>query len=437
MSDRRTLTLTAATVTVIANMIGTGVFTTTGLMAGMGAANGDILLAWLLGGLVALCGVLCYGEVGANLPHSGGEYYYLSRLLHPSLGFMSGAVSLVVGFAGPIAASAIAMNLYIETVFPKWPVSAMAALIVLVLSLLHGLDLHLGSRFQNLITGVNLLLIAIFIGSVFFATSGGNKTAAFELHPSFLMSPPFAVVLVFVAFAYSGWNSAAYIGTELKAPERTLPRSLLTGTALVAVVYALLNLAYLRVVPTSQLAGVEQVGHAVALKLWGNDIAGMVAMLIALTLFCQVSAMLMVGPRIVEAMARDGFLPSALSRLNSKRVPSRAVALQALLAAALALTPSFAGLLVYIAFTLNIFSALTVISLFRLRREGRSRIKICVGYPLTPLIYLAFTLWMTVWSIKEEPLASLAGLGTLVAGFILYLLRAKQARIGGALPLLD
>jgi APA family basic amino acid/polyamine antiporter len=418
-------------------MIGTGVFTTTGLMAGMGAANGDILLAWVLGGLVALCGALCYGEVGANLPHSGGEYYYLSRLLHPSLGFMSGAVSLVVGFAGPIAASAIAMNLYIETVFPNWPVSIMAALIVLFLSLLHGLDLHLGSRFQNLITGVNLLLIATFIGSVFFATSGANRTAAFQLHPGFLMSPPFAVVLVFVAFAYSGWNSAAYIGTELKAPERTLPRSLLTGTALVAILYVLLNVSYLLVVPTSQLAGVEQVGHAVALKLWGSRIAGMVAMLIALTLFCQVSAMLMVGPRIVEAMARDGFLPSALSRLNSKHVPSRAVALQAILAAALALTPSFAGLLVYIAFTLNIFSALTVVSLFRLRREGRSRIKICVGYPVTPILYLAFTLWMTVWSIKEQPIASLAGLGTLVAGFILYLLRAKQARIGGALPLLD
>ena len=147
--------------------------------------------------------------------------------------------------------------------------------------------------------------------------------------------------------------------------------------------------------------------------------------------------MLMVGPRIVEAMARDGFLSSALSKLNRKRVPSLAVALQGVLAAALALTPSFSGLLVYIAFTLNIFSALTVISLFRLRREGRSRVRICVGYPVTPIIYLAFTLWMTVWSIKEEPVASLAGLGTLAAGFILYLVRAKQARLEGALPLID
>jgi len=437
VSDRRTLTLTAASVTVVANMIGTGVFTTTGLMAGMGAASGDILLGWLLGGLFALCGALCYGEVGANLPHSGGEYYYLSRLLHPSLGFMSGAVSLVVGFAGPIAASAIALNLYVQTVFPGWPVSVMAALTVLVLALFHGLDLHLGSRFQTVITVVKVVLIVVFIGSVLFAASGSSEKAVFQVHPHFLLSPSFAVVLVFVAFAYSGWNATSYIGTELKNPERTLPRSLLLGTTLVTVLYVLLNLSYLLIVPARELTGVEQVGHVVALKLWGGEIAGMVSMLIALTLLCPISSMLMVGPRIVEAMARDGFMPASLSRLNGRRVPSRAVALQAGLAALLALTPSFGGLLVYIAFTLNIFSGLTVISLFRLRREGRARIKVCVGYPLTPIIYLAFTLWMTVWSIREEPVASLAGVATLLAGFILYILRAKQARLEGALPLLD
>jgi APA family basic amino acid/polyamine antiporter len=437
VSDRRTLTLTTATVTVVASMIGTGIFTTTGLMAGMGAGSGDIILGWLLGGFVALCGALCYGEVGANLPHSGGEYYYLSRLLHPSLGFMSGVVSLVVGFAGPIAASAIVLNLYVATVVPRWPVSAMAAVTVLVLASFHGLDLHIGRRFQIILTIVMLALIVVFVGSVFLEAPSGSERTVFDVHPDFLLSPSFAVVLVFVAFAYSGWNATAYIGTELKAPERTLPRSLLLGTTVVTVLYVLLNLAYLLAVPAAELAGVEQVGHAVAQKLWGADIAGMVSMLIALTLLCPISCTLMVGPRIVEAMARDGFLPSALKHLNGRRVPSRAVALQATLAALLALTPSFGGLLVYIAFTLNIFSALTVISLFRLRREGRARIKVCVGYPLTPMIYLAFTLWMTVWSIKEQPIASLAGVGTLLAGFILYLVRAKQARLEGALPLLD
>jgi basic amino acid/polyamine antiporter, APA family len=422
------LTLTAASVTVVANMIGTGVFTTTGLMAGMGASSGDILLAWLMGGLIALCGALCYGEVGANLPHSGGEYYYLSRLLHPAVGFMSGAVSLVVGFAAPIAASAIALNLYVATVVPKWPVPQMAALTIIVLSLLHGLDLHIGSRFQTAITCVKVTLIVVFIGGVFL-TAPSAPSDLLEIQPGFLLSAPFAVVLVFVAFAYAGWNAAAYIGTELRTPQRTLPRSLLIGTTLVTLLYILLNLSYLLVVPTSQLKGIEQVGYLVAMKLWGTGVADIVSMLIALTLLCPISAMLMVGPRIAEAMSRDGFLHQGLSRLNRRNVPSRAVGLQALLAAVIALTSSFGSLLIYIGFTLNIFAALTVISLFRLRRENRAQVRVCVGYPVTPIIFLAFTLWMTVWSISEQPKATLAGVATLAVGFVLYLFRARQARL--------
>jgi APA family basic amino acid/polyamine antiporter len=437
VSDRRTLTLTAATVTVIANMIGTGVFTTTGLMAERGAGSGDILLGWLLGGVIALCGALCYGEVGANLPHSGGEYYYLSRLLHPSLGFMSGGVSLIVGFAAPIAATSILLNLYLQTVIPQWPVSLMAALTVIGLSLFHGLNLRLGSRFQTTLTGITLGLIVIFIVALFWSAPAGPHTELRQLDTHFLLSPAFAVALVFVAFAYTGWNAAAYIGTELGSPERTLPRSLLLGTSLVTVLYVLLNLGYLLIVPAKELAGVEQVAYVVSQKVWGTRTAGAVSMLISLNLLGPISAMLMVGARIAEAMARDGFLPQWLGRLNHKNVPSRAVALQTLLAAALALTPSFGDLLLYIAFTLNIFSALTVISLFRLRREGRARIKICVGYPITPMIYLAFTLWMTVWSIKEKPMASLAGLATLAVGFVIYLVRAKRAKLNMAADFAD
>ena len=151
-------------------------------------------------------------------------------------------------------------------------------------------------------------------------------------------------------------------------------------------------------------------------------------MLIALTLLCPISAMLMVGPRIAEAMARDGFLPGGLGALNSRKVPSRAVALQAGLAAVLALLSSLGDLLVYIGFTLNIFAALTVVSLFVLRRENRAHVKVCIGYPFTPIIFLLFTLWMTIWSIQEERNATLAGFATLAIGFLLYLLRARQAR---------
>jgi len=410
-------------------MIGTGVFTTTGLMAQNGAGGGDILVAWMLGGLIALCGALCYGEVGANLPHSGGEYYYLSRLIHPSLGFISGTVSVVVGFAAPIAASAMAMNIYLATVIPGWPVRSMAAAVIIALALLHAREVHIGSRFQTFITVTKVVLILTFIAAVFLAFPRGDHSDLVQLNSGFLMSAPFAVVLVFVSFAYAGWNAAAYIATELQAPARTLPRSLLLGTVIVTILYFLLNLSYLLVVPAKSLSGVDQVGFVVASKLWGANTGGFVSMLIALTLLCPISSMLMVGPRIAEAMARDGFLPQWLARLNHRNVPARAIALQAGIAALIAVTFSFDTLLIYIAFTLNIFSALTVLSLFRLRREGRARVKICVGYPVTPLIFLGFTIWMTVWSIKEQPAAAWAGAITLASGFVLYLFRAKQVRL--------
>jgi basic amino acid/polyamine antiporter, APA family len=422
--DRRVLTLVPASATVIGSMIGTGVFTTTGLMVGMGSAGGDIVLAWLLGGLVALCGALCYGEVGANLPESGGEYYYLSRLLHPSVGFMSGCVSLVVGFAAPIAAAAIAMNLYLARVISGWPVPIMAAVTILLVSLLHAYDLRIGSRFQTAITVLKVVLVLAFIFGVILGTrnvAGG----AFSFNSSFLMSSPFAVVLVFVSFAYSGWNAAAYIGTELRDPERTLPWSLLLGTGIVTALYMLLNVAYVISGPLSDLSGVDEVGYVVGTRLWGATGGSIVSVLIALTLVCPLSAYLMIGPRVAEAMAKDGFLPGAFAQLNARSVPAFAVILQTLLAMLIAVTSSFGPLLIYIGFTLNIFAALTVVSLFRLRREGRSKYKICIGYPFTPLVFLGFAVWMTVWSIQSQPLATLAGLGTLLLAFLAYLLRAR------------
>jgi basic amino acid/polyamine antiporter, APA family len=423
--DRRVLTLVPASATVIGSMIGTGVFTTTGLMVGMGSAGGDIVLAWMLGGIVALCGALCYGEVGANLPESGGEYYYLSRLLHPSLGFMSGCISLVVGFAAPIAAAAIAMNLYLARVIAGWPVPIMAAGTILLLALLHAYDVPIGSRFQTAITVLKVLLILAFIFGVLWGTSNSGGSA-FAFNSDFLTSPSFAVVLVFVSFAYSGWNAAAYIGTELRQPERTLPWSLLVGTGIVTALYVLLNVSYLISAPLSVLSGVEEVGHVVGTRLWGASGGNFVSLLIALTLVCPISAMLMIGPRVAEAMAKDGFLPASFAQLSRRNVPAQAVALQTVLAMLIAVTSSFGPLLIYIGFTLNIFAALTVVSLFLLRRSGRSTYKVCVGYPFTPLVFLGFAVWMTVWSIRSQPKATLAGLGTLLVAFLAYTWRSRK-----------
>jgi APA family basic amino acid/polyamine antiporter len=411
-STRRLLTLIPASSIVISSMIGTGIFTTTGLMVAMGAGGGDILLAWLLGGIVAVCGALCYGEIGANLPGSGGEYYYLSRLLHPSLGVISGWVSLVVGFAAPIAASAMAMHLYVARIVPGWPVRSMAVLTILLMSILHSLDVRLGGRVQSGLIAVQvILLLAFIVGALLRSSqSAGSFT---QFNPSFWSSSAFAVVLIFVSFAYSGWNAAAYVGGEIRTPEKTLPRSLLLGTGIVAALYVLVNFSYLSAAPLAQLSGVKEVAHAAGQRLWGTTGGDLVSALIALTLISPVSAYVMIGPRVLEAMSSDGFMPRSFSRLNRRNVPATAVFVQAALAAIIAATSSFGPLLIYIGFTLTIFAALTVLSLFRLRRRAGIK-RVCVGYPVTPLIFLAFALWATVWSIRSQPVPTLAALATLL-----------------------
>ena len=418
-SSRRILTLIPASAIVVSSMIGTGIFTTTGLMIAMGAGTGDILLAWLLGGIVALCGALCYGEIGANLPRSGGEYYYLSRLLHPSLGVISGWVSLVVGFAAPIAASAMAMHLYVARIVPGWPVRSMAVLTILLLSILHSFDVGLGGRVQSGLIAVQvILLLGFIIGAL--VRSDQNAGSLTQFTPSFWSSSAFAVELIFVSFAYSGWNAAAYIGGEIRKPETTLPRSLLLGTGAVAVLYVLVNISYLSAVPIAQLSGVKEVAHDVGQRLWGTTGGNLLSALIALTLISPVSAYVMIGPRVLEAMSSDGFMPRSFSRLNRRQVPATAVFVQAALAALIAVTSSFGPLLIYIGFTLTIFAALTVASLFGLR--GRPDIKrVCIGYPVTPLIFLAFALWATVWSIRSQPVPTLAALATLLVAYAAHI----------------
>ena len=421
---RRTLGLLPATAIVVSSMVGTGIFTTTGIMVSMGARSGDILVAWLVGGVVALCGALCYGEVGANFPESGGEYHYLSRLLHPSVGFIAGWVSMIVGFAAPTAAAAMAMHLYLESILPGWPVRTMAAATILLLSLLHGYDLRLGSRVQTTLIAIRLALVLLFAVMVLRTGSEGGDPVTFD--PSFWTTSSFAVVLILVSFSYSGWNAAAYIGSDVLQPERNLFRSLLYGTVAVTGVYLLVNIAYVRSIPLDTLSGVEEVASVVATAVLGSTTGNLLSVLIALTLVAPISAMILTGPRVAEAMARDGFLPAPFGRLSRRKVPSIAVFFQAALASAIIMTSSFVTLLIYIGFTLSIFSGLTVIGLIRLRLAGGSRHRLCIGYPLPAVVYLVFTGAVTVWSIWSQPTSALAGGATVAVGYIAYLWNTRR-----------
>jgi APA family basic amino acid/polyamine antiporter len=424
--NRRVVKTPACVALVISTMVGTGIFTTTGLMAGMGARGGDILLAWLIGGILALCGSLCYGELGANMPESGGEYHYIHRLLHPSLGFLSGWVSIIVGFAAPIAAVTMAMHIYLAQVITGWPIRLMTVLTIIILSLLHAYDLRLGARLQIGFLILKIVLICAFIAGVLITGPGADPLVLTDITPSFWFQSSYAVILIYVAFAYSGWNAAAYIGAEIANPAKVLPRSLILGTLIVTGLYLLINYAYFSAVPLETLINVESIAHIVGTSLWGSRGGVVVSLLIAAGLVATTSAMIITGPRVVEAMANDRLFPRALAKLNQRNVPSRAVVLQAVLAIIFALTATFSALLVYIGFTLSIFAALAVLSMISMRIKGLSSIRVCWGYPLTPIIFLAFTIWMTVWSIHSRPISTISGLGTLVIGYLIYLIQKQK-----------
>ncbi len=412
-----------AVLAVVANMIGAGVFTTTGFLVRDIGSPSAILLAWGLGGLIALCGALSYAELVADISENGGEYRLLSRIYHPALGVCAGLVSLVAGFSAPIAASALAFGSYLHAIWaPASPALAGMVLIVIV-STLHALDVRAGGGVQNLFTVAKVLLIALFIGGGLLASDLGRLSAP-TIAPlgESLLSPPFAVGLIFIAFAYSGWNAAAYLAGEVRNPTTNLPLALIAGTCLVAALYVGLNAVFLSSAPAAELAGKVEVGHVAATHLFGGRAGGLLSALIACALVSSVSAMTMVGSRVYEAMGTDFRALAGLRRESRFGGPARAIALQSTLAIVMVLGASFESLLTYIGFLLSLSAALTVAGVIVLRRREpeRSRPYRAFGYPWTPIVFILFSAWMICHALAARPVQALAGLATIACGLGLY-----------------
>lgn len=421
---QRALSGRTATLLVVASMIGTGVFTTSGLLLRDLASAPAVLAAWVLGGLVAMAGALSYAELVAAMPENGGEYHLLGAVYHPALGFASGVVSLVVGFAAPIAASAIAFGRYLHAVAPEVPEQPAAALLVVALSSLHAWRVRLGSGVQDALTAFKIVLVVGFAVLGWLAVRhplllGGGAQPALDA----ALSPSFAVALVYVTFSYSGWNAATYVAGELREPARTLPRALALGTLLVTLAYVALNAVFLASAPPHRLRGVVEIGHVAATHLFGPRAGAALSLVIALGLLSTVGALIMTGTRVLAAMGRDHGPLAPLARRTSGGGPFVAVWLQAAIALALVLTASFDALLGYIGFTLSIFAALTVLGVvvMRVRAPSLARPYRAWGYPITPLAFVALMLWMIVHALLEEPLVGLAGLGTIVIALLAYL----------------
>ena len=449
---RRQLGFSITAAIVIANMIGTGVFTSTGFQAHDLHDPATILIAWIVGGGLALCGAAAYAELGAMMPRAGGEYVYLSEAYHPALGFLSGWVSLTAGFSAPIAVAALAFATYLARLVPAlaaqaaWLTAnldiagyhlftialgareAVAIALIAVVTALHAFDTRIGGWVQAGFTAAKVLLIVGFIAFGLLVGHGDWRNLASQGGGlANLTTPSFAIALMYVSFAYSGWNSAAYVAGEVVQPERTLPRSLFVGTGVVMTLYVLLNLVFLYAVPSDVLAGpsdsvspVIEVGDAAARQLFGDRAGQLVTSVIALALVSAVSAMVMAGPRIYAAMAADRALPEPLSRHSRRGVPTTAVVTQGVLGALFVLVGDLGQLIRFVGFTLSIFAALTVGALFVLRSRGYRAPYRTPGYPLTPILFIALSGWIAYAQIVEHFRESLVVLVVLVVGGVLY-----------------
>jgi len=429
MLSRRRLGLTTAACLVIANMIGSGVFTTTGFSLADLGSRGLVLAAWGLGGVIAMLGAVCYGAIGRRLPESGGEYMMLSRTVHPLAGFLAGWISLVAGFTAPIAVAALLVAAYIGVKGPTG--NAIATLAIVLSGALHGVRLGGGVRVQNTAVLLKLLAIGAFVGYGAVRLFGGAATAdPPPMHASFPLGV-FATSLVWISFSYSGWNAAIYVAGEVRDPGYTLNRSLWMGTAVVTVAYLALNAVFLYSAEATALMGQPDVGRIAAKALGGPVLEHALTALILLALFTSISSMVMIGPRVYAQMADDGLFPRFLQFRG--QVPASAVALQCLLAILVVWISGLRELLGFIGFTLGLSTCATVLALMRLRHvEGRERVPL-PGYPWLPLAYVSFTLFAVVFMAKNELSGHgapeiLAALATIAAGAALYPIARRGIR---------
>ena len=456
---KRDLGIGSAITLVVANMIGTGIFTTSGFIMGTLGSPSAMLLCWFMGGILALCGALCYGELGAMFPQAGGEYIFLRESFGKLMGFLSGWISLVVGFSAPIAAAAIAFASYFFRVFPDSlvrnphapfceffffnisPITLLALGVILLFSAIQCYGLLLGSRIQNFLTGFKIAIIIIFIVAALFFGDGSMAHFSVETPLDAIFSTGFASSLIFVSFAYSGWNAAAYLGAEIKNPATNIPRALFWGTLFVMALYLMLNIVFIYALPVSKMKGVVEVGAKSAFALFGGGIERVFSGAITFCLLSVISAMIMAGPRVYYAMAKDHVFFKRFGRITQKRrTPADAIILQAAIAALMVLTSSFEKLLIYIGFTLSIFAVLTVLGMMVIRVKGShpERSYRTFGYPFTPLLFILSNLWIILFSIYANPLATIFGAGTILSGILIFYYfnrKAPRSFMHNTLPL--
>ncbi len=426
-----------ATAIVVADTIGVGVFTSLGFQVADIPSGFSLLLLWIVGGIVAICGAICYSELAAMLPRSSGEYNFLRRMYHPAFGFVAGWLSATVGFAAPIALAGMAFGKYLTGVLPNlppppqflehiggWP-AAFGLGAIWLAALVHLSGLRFGGAYHNAWTALKLIFIVAFIVAGF--ALGDTQQISFAPSAADIVhigGAPFAISLVFVMYSYSGWNAATYIGGEVKDPSRTVPRALFAGTAIVIVLYVALNAVFLITTPMHEMAGQLDVALIAGQHIFGSFGGRIVGALICLGLVSSISAMTWIGPRVTMTMGEDAPLLRLFSRRSERGVPAIAIIFQLAVSNLLLFTQSFEAVLDFIQFSLTFCSFFAVLGLIKMRitHPNLARPYRAWGYPITPLVFLGVTLFMMYYLVVNRPLQSLAGIAVMCAGLLVYYL---------------
>ena len=420
MSKSNSIGFPTATAIVIANMIGAGIFTSLGFQLVATVNTWSITILWCLGALMALCGALSYAEIGTYWARSGGEYHFLSKAFHPLLGYLSGWVSLTIGFSAPIALSGMALGAYVA---PYLGLSDMVLAIftILLISFFHSLSIKRSSIFQNSTTLLKIVLILVII---YFGLSRTSESSAFLFDNSWkqeLLLPAFAVSFVYVTFSYSGWNAAAYIVDEIRDARKNLPRALLLGTLVVSLLYLLLNFVFLRQNTLEAIQGQLEIGQLTAISIFGENGGELISFAIALMLVSSISAMVWAGPRVTQVMAEDHGLWRWFAVKTKGNVPLRAIWLQTAITLLLLFTGTFEQVMIYSGFVLQLFAALAVASVFVIRRKKATNKGFRSPYfPIPQIIFLTLSIWVLVYLVFAQPFETGLGILNLVVGYLVY-----------------
>jgi basic amino acid/polyamine antiporter, APA family len=434
--DGPTVSLLVATAIVVADMVGVGVFTSLGFQVKDIPSGFSILALWTLGGLVALCGVFSYGELGAMFPRSSGEYNFLSRAYHPAFGFLAGWVSATVGFAAPVALAAMAFGEYCKAIDPDAPSVVLAIGVVWLVSLVQLCGVQHSSTFQLISTALKVVLIAAFlIAGVVMGTPQPISFAPQASDFAHITSAPFAIGLVFVMYSFSGWNAATYIIGELRMPQRNLPRAMLSGTLIVLVLYVALNAVFLRTAPIDRLAGQIDVASIAGRYIFGDFGGRIVAAMICIGLVSSISAMMWIGPRVMMTMGEDIPAIRLFARRSGNGAPAYAILFQLAVATLMLFTRSFEAVLDFIQFALLFCSFFAVLGVIKLRitHPELPRPYRAWGYPVTPLVFLVVTAFMMYYLLTERPLQAALGMLIMTSGLAIYAIFRKRADPGAAI----